>query len=585
MRKLILPSALVVLFPLTALALNYADRSWQYKDAPFSKAEAVAISVLTNLGAVSGNPDGTFAPDRSVNRAEFLKIALKSHPTISVSSADAQNCFPDVRKPDWFSSAVCLAKQKGIVGGYPDGLFKPGRPVNYVEALKMLEILYDVPWNKQCVPLTPNPESPCNWEDLKVPSGSPWYQLNVDWARKEGLLLPISISYDFPLTRGQVARLVASFRANADGELAKYREAELGKTSSSSSTSQSSASSVSSVASSASSASSESSASSVSSTSSVSSASSSSSVTLDLPARSHLLLLGQKTPALASAVFTAPLEPVRIRIAEVTLRQKASFIDSLELVDDKGVLIGRLPLYSGDINELTWRTTFDSSGAYLIPKGAEQVLAVRARLKDRSSGGFPEKIVEVDKIKLSVDGEWSGTSYNSAPTTMTYPQHQTAQGQITSVTNALSPRGVLPVGSNQMLAAFSFSGTAVPGAYVAVENLEFQVSKSSGIVVSNWQLGAKDSAVRVQCSVNASTISCLAIPAEIGVLSSSGPLVLQLFGDVAVDQGAQSQYLKVDLNDPGMIGSNGAVRWTDGVGHYTWTELSNPIAGGTDWEL
>jgi hypothetical protein len=39
----------------------------------------------------------------------------------------------------------------------------------------------------------------------------------------------------------------------------------------------------------------------------------------------------------------------------------------------------------------------------------------------------------------------------------------------------------------------------------------------------------------------------------------------------------------VDLGQPGSIGVNGAVRWTDGAGHYTWTEFTAPVVRGTRW--
>jgi hypothetical protein len=140
--KRILSIIAILLAPATALALDFTNVSTRYADAPFPKPEAAAISLLTNIGAVSGNPDGTFQPGRPVNRAEFLKIILLSNTSIFVSPSDAATCFPDVRSTDWFSSYVCLAKRRTMVGGYPDGLFHPERQVNYAEALKMLGAMY-----------------------------------------------------------------------------------------------------------------------------------------------------------------------------------------------------------------------------------------------------------------------------------------------------------------------------------------------------------------------------------------------------------------------------------------------------------
>src|SRR3989338_2439756 len=102
---------IMAMVPAIVFALDYTKRSLQYTDAPFGPADAAAISVLTDIGAVEGNPDGSFAPLLLINRAEFLKIVLASNPNIRVSLSDATNCFPDVRRDHWFSPFVCLAKK------------------------------------------------------------------------------------------------------------------------------------------------------------------------------------------------------------------------------------------------------------------------------------------------------------------------------------------------------------------------------------------------------------------------------------------------------------------------------------------
>lgn len=49
----------------------------------------------------------------------------------------ADGPFSDVRQTDWFASYVEAAKEAGIVSGYPDGSFRPGRQVTYGEFLAM----------------------------------------------------------------------------------------------------------------------------------------------------------------------------------------------------------------------------------------------------------------------------------------------------------------------------------------------------------------------------------------------------------------------------------------------------------------
>jgi len=550
----------VVLIPLAALALDFTDRSAQYTDAPFSKPEAAAISVLTNLDIVQGNPDGTFAVKRSLNRAEFLKIALLSNPP-AVPETDATNCFPDVPQNAWFAGYVCSAKSAGVIQGYPDGFFRPEYPVKYVEAIKILTKVFGYTFT--------------------ATSKDVWYSPFLRAAQAHSTLLPMSIGLDSPLTRGQMARLTAAFVAESRGELAQYRAAEQGKTLSSASSSSFSISS--SVASSSSSTSVSSSSSTTSSTSSPSSSSSSSGAILSLPAQSHFLMLGAWSQPIASGTFNSTLEPALVRSVTVKLKTKISSISSMEVLDSSGKRIGLLSLDHYDDNELTWKGSYQGSGAYELPKNTERVLAVRVLLKEKDSGGLSEQLVQVDTFTIVVQGEWSQNSFSSAPQTYVFPKHQTVMARITEVKSTLPSQGVLPVGPHELLAQFSFAGTGVSTVVAAIIDIGFTVNKSTSIAVSNWQLQAAEGGDVVPCSVSAGMVSCSNLPAETGTLGSA-PRVLRLFGDVAVDQGAQYPWLQVDLQNSGTVGEGGAIRWTDGVGHFTWTELSTPIASGTKWQ-
>jgi hypothetical protein len=129
-------------FALPVFALNFSESNLPYSDVRAGTAESAAISVLTDEGIVSGYPDGTFRPSRTLNRAEFLKIVLESASSLNVSASDAASCFPDMHQEDWFSRYVCFAKNHEFIGGYPDGTFKPVNSVNYAEALKMLSTMY-----------------------------------------------------------------------------------------------------------------------------------------------------------------------------------------------------------------------------------------------------------------------------------------------------------------------------------------------------------------------------------------------------------------------------------------------------------
>ncbi len=543
---------LVALVPAYAMALSFNnDPTGNYRDYPFSKSENAGIAVLSQIGAVEGNPDGRFHPERQLNRAEFVKIALLSK---GIDVGGGESCFPDVRSSDWFSPYVCEAKTRGIVQGNPDGLFHPERPVNFAEAVKILVELYDF-------------ELPV----AKANERWAWYRPYILAAGDRGLLFNQNMDAAAFLTRGQMARIAAAFVADAQGELDLYWDFEKGikPASSSSSTSGGSVSS---------------SSSSISSSSSVSSVSSSSSsaqnLSADFPAKSRFLMLGERSQPMASVSVFAELEPMFLRNAQVQLVQREDGIDTMFLVDADGIEIGQLSLDSlADSNRRTWTGTF--TGTYKINKGETKVLGVEVRMKSRDGGGVTDRQVQVNTMRLSTIGEWSSETATTTPPTFTFPISQTVQGRITSVVNALPATGTLPLGNDQMLAAFTIGGTHVPQAALKIETIEFNVSLLN-VNTANWELGTQESPDRMPCTVNDSTVSCDGLPEGIGSLTD-GPRAFTLFADVTLPPGTVSPSLQVSINQPGGIGDLGAIRWNDGSASFHWTEFGSPIAKSTSW--
>lgn len=101
-----------------------------------------AVDFLRARGIIGGYPDGSFRPTDTINRAELLKLVFLSDDA-SVSSSRGRRCFSDVNPDMWFAPYVCAAKQKGVVSGYPDGTFKADEPVNAAEAIKIVLKAYD----------------------------------------------------------------------------------------------------------------------------------------------------------------------------------------------------------------------------------------------------------------------------------------------------------------------------------------------------------------------------------------------------------------------------------------------------------
>lgn len=111
------------------------------------------VTELSANGIVGGNPDGTFAPDNQITRAELAKIAVniaKKSGVISSDDTTGAPTFKDVDKDAWFHSYVALGAKNKVFEGYknPDGsltgFFKPENHVTRAEAIKVLLLAADV---------------------------------------------------------------------------------------------------------------------------------------------------------------------------------------------------------------------------------------------------------------------------------------------------------------------------------------------------------------------------------------------------------------------------------------------------------
>jgi len=126
MRKLLI-SAVILALPVTAVAFNDINDS-DYKEA---------ITYVKEENIVQGYEDGTYKPEEEINRAEFVKILIESK--INKNPTEySEDCFPDVKETDWFSSYVCYAKEEGIISGHEDGTFKPENEIKITEASKII---------------------------------------------------------------------------------------------------------------------------------------------------------------------------------------------------------------------------------------------------------------------------------------------------------------------------------------------------------------------------------------------------------------------------------------------------------------
>lgn len=115
-----------------------------FPDVDSSSLEGRSASDLYRRGVIGGFPDGEFKGGNPVNRAEAAKFLLLAA-DITVQELKNNDRFWDVLEGQWYVKYVMTAASKGIIGGYSDGSYRPGNQVNTAEFLKMLSIAFDLP--------------------------------------------------------------------------------------------------------------------------------------------------------------------------------------------------------------------------------------------------------------------------------------------------------------------------------------------------------------------------------------------------------------------------------------------------------
>ncbi|MBP1991710.1 DUF4838 domain-containing protein [Paenibacillus eucommiae] len=92
------------------------------------------IQAWVESGYVEGYPDGTFQPDRPINRGEAIALINRSFGYHDKASVD----FADLPASDWAYDEVAKAVQAGYIEGYLDGTIGTKREISRQEAAVLL---------------------------------------------------------------------------------------------------------------------------------------------------------------------------------------------------------------------------------------------------------------------------------------------------------------------------------------------------------------------------------------------------------------------------------------------------------------
>jgi len=101
-----------------------------FKDLNGDRAAEI-IGVLVAAGVVDGYPDGTFRPGREITRAEFIKMLVS---LLDLELVQDNLNFTDAdRVPEWGKPYIMTAVRLGIIKGFGDGTLRPNKKLNFAE--------------------------------------------------------------------------------------------------------------------------------------------------------------------------------------------------------------------------------------------------------------------------------------------------------------------------------------------------------------------------------------------------------------------------------------------------------------------
>ena len=95
---------------------------------------ATAVRTLAGMGVINGYGDGRFQPGKSITRAEFTAMSMR----FAKSDASEQNIFSDVNKGAWYYDAVVGSVAYGWVNGYGDGTFRSNNTITRAEVVTIV---------------------------------------------------------------------------------------------------------------------------------------------------------------------------------------------------------------------------------------------------------------------------------------------------------------------------------------------------------------------------------------------------------------------------------------------------------------
>jgi len=167
-----------------------------FTDVDSKHINGPAIGDLYGKGIIKGYNDGSFQPDSTINRAEFMVVVTNAVDS-DFGGLTLGNCCTDV-SDEWYSTFMCYGKQEGWIKGYEDGSCRPESNVTKAEAIKIAyeAMNFDVCGNVDVIP----------FPDVELDD---WFAPYACAAKAGGIIAKAGpFNGNTALTRAQVSQIV-----------------------------------------------------------------------------------------------------------------------------------------------------------------------------------------------------------------------------------------------------------------------------------------------------------------------------------------------------------------------------------------
>ena len=200
-----------ILLVLSVPLSNVYAKTQPFPDVPATKHFAEAVNELAERNIIGGYPDGTFKPGNSITRGQAAAIIAKMTKLDTTNVKDPK--FKDVTTANGYYKAIAALAEKGVINGYGDGRFGPNDSITRAQMASILIKAFELP-------LYRDPDY--GFKDVVHKNGHrdgiySMYQLGLTTGTS-----PTTFSPNASITRGQAAKLLKAGEDVKPGILTLY---------------------------------------------------------------------------------------------------------------------------------------------------------------------------------------------------------------------------------------------------------------------------------------------------------------------------------------------------------------------------